>query len=230
MNALLSRIIFVLVYLWYKSFRIRFVGIENIVEAQKVAKTKSYLLGIFHQNLFAGIVAQTGLKYIVIVSKSKDATPVAYTCASLGHLVVRGSSKRGGVDKGGKEAKDEMIEILKKEYPGAVTVDGPKGPAMIVKPGIVDMAKKAGSPIIPYICIAENFWSFKSWDKFRLPKPFSRVIAYYGSPIYVPKEADDSDFEKYQLQLENTLINDEAKARAAFEQWENYPRKNFSLQ
>lgn len=230
MNWFLSRLIFVVVYLMYRSFRFRAVGLENLKLATTMGKTKGYLLGIFHQNLFAGIVAQTKInKYIVIVSKSKDANPVAYTCATLGHLVVRGSSKRGGVDKGGKQAKDEMIEVLKQgNHAGAVTVDGPKGPALVVKAGIVDMAKKVQIPIVPYICIPENYWSFNSWDKFRLPKPFSKVIVYYGKPFLVPEDTRDEDFEKYQMMLQTALINEESLALKGFKEWQTLPRNTLS--
>jgi len=229
MNWFISRLIFVIVYLMYRSFRFRAVGLEKLKQAT-TGKTKGYLLGIFHQNLFAGIVAQTKInKYIVIVSKSKDATPVAYTCAKLGHLVVRGSSKRGGVDKGGKQAKDEMIEILKQGYPGAVTVDGPKGPAFVVKPGIIDMAKKVQVPIIPYVCIPLDYWSFNSWDKFRLPKPFSKVIVYYGSPIFVPADTKDENFEKFQNMLQTALIEGETLARNSFDNWTSLPKNRLSI-
>lgn len=110
---------------------------------------------------------------------------MAFACQRFGHLVVRGSSRKGSVDKGGQLAKDEMIRELQKGTPGAVTVDGPKGPAFKVKMGIIHMAKQSDSVIIPYTVKAKKFKQFQSWDGFQLPLPFSKILVHYGVPIDV---------------------------------------------
>lgn len=139
---------------------------------------------------------------MVIVSKSKDAEPVAFTCANLGHQVARGSSRsKDGRDKGGRKAAEEMTGYLIDGLPGAVTVDGPKGPAKKVKPGIIVMAQKAKLPIVPYAPLARSYWEFNSWDKFRLPKPFSVIDVYYGDPI----DVSGLSMEEAQSALENGL-------------------------
>ena len=161
-----------------------------------------YILAIWHQNLFAGILAQTGTRHAVIVSKSKDAEPVAFLCEKLGHLVIRGSSRgANGNDKGGKAALDEMILSLSSGTPGAITVDGPKGPAKKVKKGVIIAAKEASVPILPYHIVAKNYWTFNSWDKFQLPKPFSIIEVAYGKPI----NSQDESVEKIQENLEKSL-------------------------
>ena len=169
----------------------------------KKNKDKNFVLAIWHQNLLSGILAQTGKAHVVIISKSRDADPVAYACKKLGHIIMRGSSKKGEVDKGGKLAKDEMIESLKKGIPGAVTVDGPKGPVFLVKPGIIDMAKKANVVIVPYAIGLSSYWQFCSWDQFRLPKPFSKILISYGEPIDVSDES--IEFCDYQKSIEVAL-------------------------
>jgi len=192
---MLNRIIYFIVRLFHLTYRFRFQNPEALPE-------KGYILAIWHQNLFQGILAQTGKEYVVIVSRSKDAAPVAYTCKKLGHKVALGSSRsRDGRDKGGKQASEEMVQILKEKVPGAVTVDGPKGPPKKVKPGIIAMAKKADIPIIPYAPIARSYWEFKSWDKFRLPKPFSIIDVHYGKPI----DVKGMEMEKAILKLEEQL-------------------------
>ncbi len=221
----LSNIIYLIAKLFSLTFRYKFIGLENIKKAQALSENGNYLLGIWHQNLLHGILAQEGNPHVVIVSKSKDADPVAYTCRKIGTIVVRGSSRNAaGVDKGGKEAKIEMIEKLQEGFPGAVTVDGPKGPAKKVKPGIVDMALKSGTTIIPYLPIPKSYWSFNSWDKFRLPKPFSKVVVLYGEPIEVK---DVSEFSTYQTQLEQALNDLEDKAVESFRVWNQLSKKNW---
>jgi lysophospholipid acyltransferase (LPLAT)-like uncharacterized protein len=164
-------------------------------------------LAIWHQNLLGGILAQTGKHYIVIVSRSADAEPVAYACSRFGHLVVRGSSRKGQVDKGGQAAKAEMIEELKRGVPGAVTVDGPKGPAFKVKQGIIQMAKESDSYIVPYTVKAQHYKQFQSWDRFQLPLPFSKILVHYGGPI----DVSTLDEESSCALVENVLNQDSLK-------------------
>jgi len=189
------------------SYRYKVHGRENLKKAQDLSPFNNYLLAIWHQNLLHGILAQTGLAHVVIVSRSRDAEAVAFTCARLGHQVARGSSRNSsGVDKGGRAAMGEMQELLKKGLPGALTVDGPKGPAREAKPGIFSLAQKTQIPIIPYMPIPRSYWAFKSWDKFRLPKPFSVIDIYYGMPILVKESSDTtSTFDDYQSLLKQAL-------------------------
>lgn len=226
MKSLLTKCMYCLVRFFHFTYRYRYVGIENLEKARKLGPNGSYILGIWHQNLFAGILAQTGLEHVVIASKSKDSEPVSYTLKKFGHIVFRGSSKRNGVNKGGQAAKSQMIEVLKTGKPGSLTVDGPKGPAKIVKAGIIDMATKTGAPIIPYIPVPEKYWSFNSWDKFRLPKPFSKIIVYYGDPFTVKPSASEEDFDKYRDGLRERLISDEPIAQAYLNNWRKCSKSN----
>jgi lysophospholipid acyltransferase (LPLAT)-like uncharacterized protein len=166
------------------TWRYRVVN-KEVVEKLKSTGNGGYILSVWHQYVLSTTMGQNRFQHVCIVSRSKDADPVAFTVKRYGHICVRGSSRKGNKDKGGKEAKETMIEHLSKGIPGAITVDGPKGPAREVKPGVVDMAKKSKSPILPYSCVPESFWEFKSWDRFRLPKPFSRLVVKFGEPIHV---------------------------------------------
>jgi lysophospholipid acyltransferase (LPLAT)-like uncharacterized protein len=139
------------------------------------------------------------------VSRSQDGDPVSYLCTRLGHMAVRGSSKKRGKDKGGREAKDEMIEVLKTGLPGAVTVDGPSGPAFEVKNGIIEMARRAGVPVVPYYPEPARYWSFNTWDRFRLPKPFSKIYVYYGAPHPVAPETPYEQFAGHQQRIAEQL-------------------------
>lgn len=188
-----------LVRLLAYTYRFRVVG------AGPAGGAQGHVLAIWHQNLFAGILAQTGRRHTVIISRSRDGDPVAYLCEKLGHHVVRGSSKKGVVDKGGKLAKDEMIEVLKAGVPGAVTVDGPSGPAHQVKPGIVEMARLAGIPIVPYLAIPARYWSLRSWDAFRLPKPFTRIDLCYGAPQRIAADTGFDEFPRHQQAIADAL-------------------------
>lgn len=220
---LTSLFIYLITRLLHMSYRYRFYN-NKALQILK-SENQNFIFAIWHQNLFAGILAQTGLRHIVIVSRSNDAEPVAFTCQQLGHLVVRGSSRRGSVDKNGQAAKAEMIKCLLAGHPGAVTVDGPKGPALKVKPGIIDMAKKANVVLVPYMTEPENYWQFNSWDKFRLPKPFSKILVSYGEPIRVGDNQDS--YEDDLLKLEEALNLLTLKSREHLRNWEKYSHLNW---
>ena len=173
-----------------------------------------YLLAVWHQNLLAGILAQSGRAHCVMVSRSRDGQWVSDLCERLGHRVLRGSSRRAGVDKGGAQAKHEMIEALLDGLPGAITVDGPRGPAHEVKPGIVDMARLSGRSIVPYLPLPRRYWSFPSWDAFRLPLPFTRIDVHYGAPIAVPVDLDVEGLADCRLRIAQALIALELRARS----------------
>jgi lysophospholipid acyltransferase (LPLAT)-like uncharacterized protein len=109
---------------------------------------------------------------------------VAVTCEKFGHHPARGSSTRGG-----KKAMIEIVKNMKKGFPGALTVDGPKGPAHMVKPGIIEIARLCRCAILPLSPYAEKNWVFKkSWDQFRIPKPFTKIIVVIGEPIFIGEE------------------------------------------
>jgi len=202
----LSFFIYLFVRAMHLTYRYRFLSESTKNMNELIHQKQNYIFSIYHQNLFPGILAQSGHPHVVIVSKSKDAEPVAFTCSRFGHIVCRGSSKKGNVDKNGSVAKEEMILSLKKGFPGAVTVDGPRGPAEKVKPGIIDMAKKSNAVIIPYIVLPRHYWEFKSWDKFRLPKPFSLIFISYGRPMNVSNDCEN--FDEKILELEK-MMNEE---------------------
>ena len=161
----------------------------------------NYILATWHCNLFAGILAQTGRRHVVMISRSRDGDAVATLCHKLGHRVARGSSRNQGVDKGGQAAKGEMVEILQQGIPGALTVDGPRGPACVVKPGIIEIARITGLPIVPYAALATRSWRFRSWDAFRLPKPFARIDVHYGEPLHIPADTPFEAFGEYQQRI-----------------------------
>lgn len=212
LKFLLMRLAYGLVRLLAFTWRFRLVGAAPDRGADGQG---AYILAIWHQNLFAGILAQSGTRHTVIISRSRDGDAVSFLCGRLGHRVVRGSSKKRGVDKGGKEAKDEMIEVLRSGIPGAVTVDGPSGPAHEVKPGIVEMARLSGIPVVPYLAIPARYWSLRSWDAFRVPKPFSRIDIHYGAPQRVAADTAFEQFPLHQQAIAAALQQLESAARAS---------------
>ena len=86
-------------------------------------------------------------------------------------------------------------------------VDGPEGPAKIVKPGVIAMAKLAGVPIVPGLAASSFAYHFPNWDRHELPLPFSRVRFRFAEPLTIPHDADVDQMEELRLTLERRLID-----------------------
>ncbi|MFH1154306.1 MAG: lysophospholipid acyltransferase family protein [Pseudomonadota bacterium] len=165
----------------------------------------SVIICMFHQQFFP-IVRHFGgysrfFNSCIIISRSRDGDRVVPVATLSGWKVARGSSHRGG-----KEAMEEMVEHLKNGPSLAVNiVDGPTGPIGVVKPGAIRMAQRSGAVIVPCYSIIERAWVFNSWDRFMIPKPFSRVRLKFGNMIRVEPGDDRSAFEAARHYLETTM-------------------------
>lgn len=194
--SLLSRAAYVVMRLLQLSYRFEYHDRQHLSDCRG-----PYIYATWHQNLFAGISAQSDRRHVVMISRSRHADALSDACGRLGHLVVRGSSRTGRGNKGGSMALNQMIRALRQGIPGAITVDGPRGPAREAKPGVIDIAAKSQAAIIPYAAIANRYWRFKTWDAFRLPKPFTTIHVYCGAPLYVPAGLDAEACLALQQQL-----------------------------
>lgn len=176
---------------------------HNLEPYQRV-KDKGFIICCWHQNLVSAALGPIRGPYVSMASRSMTADPIVTVVSSLGHTIVRGSSSKGGRDKGGKTAMAEMTELLKTGRNGGMAADGPTGPANIAKPGIILMAAETGHSILPIAPMPSRYWQFKSWDKMRLPKPFATIDVYYGEPIYVPPNPSKEQVEALVTQLSET--------------------------
>ncbi len=139
----------------------------------------------------------------------------------LGFGTAQGSSSRGGL-----RGLAVMARRLEEGLDCAFTIDGPRGPRYVAKPGPVMLARKTGCPIMVFHVGVERGKTFeKTWDHFLLPKPFSRTLMLFGSPIYVPKDASSELMEAKHAEMQRELervrdiaeswfsLSEEARAR-----------------
>jgi len=162
------------------------------------------LLCTWHQQFFSAIRHFQSYKSFnpsLMISQSKDGKIVAGVAKRSGWNPVRGSSSKGGT-----LALKDMIANLKKSKLSAHIVDGPRGPSGVVKPGVIRLAHATNAVIVPFYIFAENSWQFNSWDKFLLPKPFSKVILRFDKMIPLQRTKDRNLFEKQRKQLEDIMI------------------------
>ena len=137
----------------------------------------------------------------ILISYSRDGEYIARIVASLGYYVVRGSSSRRGA-----AGLKELISLAAKGRTTVITPDGPRGPRHSVKPGVLALAQKAGYPIVPVALGLSKYWELPSWDRFRIPKPFSRGYYCWGEPLSVPADADEAKLQELADELQQRLI------------------------
>jgi lysophospholipid acyltransferase (LPLAT)-like uncharacterized protein len=136
----------------------------------------------------------------VMTSRSFDGEYIARIIQKLGFIAVRGSSSRGAVG-----ALIGMRKILEQGHSAVFTIDGPRGPRYVAKPGPVLLAKKAGVPISCFYAAVKQAWVLNSWDQMIIPKPFSRAVIYASGPINVPADATDEQMAAFHQQMQETL-------------------------
>ncbi len=162
----------------------------------------------WHQRMFYFFRDFGGRHVIMLISRSRDGEYAHRVAGRLGFQSVRGSAKKSG----SISAIHELIRKLRKERQAAgLMADGPTGPARELKMGVVKLARATGKPLIPMMYGAQRRIVLKSWDRYILPLPFSRIVIFHGSPIAVPRDAGEDECEEIRIMTQR-ILNDMADA------------------
>lgn len=141
---------------------------------------------------------------LIMISRSLDGEMTANIARRFGYAAVRGSSSRGG-----RQALEQMIDVMNagdKKYLCGTAVDGPRGPARIMKKGMAAVARQTGALFVPMACSGNRLITFsRAWDKTILPKPFSRITIIFGEPVRIPADLGNSELETICQDLEDRL-------------------------
>ena len=135
-----------------------------------------------------------------LTSRSRDGEIVSRWIRRFGLVPVRGSSSRGGAD-----ALRELTRAVRAGREVVVVPDGPRGPREVLKPGVIVLARLSGAPIVPMAVGASREWRLRSWDEFRIPRPFARCVVRFGEPIRVSRTADRAAEEAARKEVEGAL-------------------------
>ncbi|TWT90782.1 hypothetical protein Mal64_11790 [Pseudobythopirellula maris] len=166
------------------------------------AAGRPYVFAILHATqVAAGVGSERGTG--AMVSRSVDGDLIASALKSLGVVVFRGSSRKNGVEKGGKQALHQMADHVRSGMPAIIAVDGPRGPRGKVKKGIAWLAKETDAVVLTVVAVPSRRWVFgKTWDRFQCPQPWSRVDGYFGAPL---EAAPGESVEAFRMRIEATL-------------------------
>jgi lysophospholipid acyltransferase (LPLAT)-like uncharacterized protein len=136
----------------------------------------------------------------VLSSTHRDGRISAATMRRFGLDVVDGSSRRGG-----SEGLRRLVAWVRAGNWAAITPDGPRGPRMRARPGVLLLARLSGAPILPVAFSTTRGRMLRSWDRMLLPYPFGRGVFVIGAPIEVPRDADEAEIARLHEALEAAL-------------------------
>jgi len=163
----------------------RTLRIERVTRPGFAAVDRTRVLFAFwhgRQFLLAACFREWDIAIVTAVSWAGEVQ--ARTLARLGYLPVRASSRRRGF-----EALLAMKRAAEAGHPIAVAVDGPKGPPLRSKPGILLLARQMSCPIVPVATAARRAWTVPgTWDRYLLPWPFTRCVVVVGEPLWTAAE------------------------------------------
>ncbi|QGJ69179.1 DUF374 domain-containing protein [Planctomycetales bacterium 10988] len=187
-----------LVRQWYSTTDFRAVYYNPEHDLKNPHLSGGVYLG-WHEYVLAPLYARGGCRMTVLVSQHRDAEILAKAVEMMGATFERGSTKRGGAG-----ALKKMMEAHQHQHI-AMTPDGPRGPRRQLAKGPIYLASRLGRPIYCIGIGMDRPYRFNSWDKFAVPRPFSRVRAIVGPPIYVPQDLPRSEIETYRQLVNDTM-------------------------
>jgi lysophospholipid acyltransferase (LPLAT)-like uncharacterized protein len=166
------------------------------------------VFAVWHARLLPPLWHRRGEGITLLVSRHADGGRLARAASRWGYGVVRGSATRGGV--GGLLG---VVRVLLRGGDVAFTPDGPRGPAGAAKPGAVAAARMGRAAIVPVGAAASAEWRLSSWDRFTVPRPFSRVRVVYGTPLDSPVSRETDPDALRRLEEALVLVQRAAECR-----------------
>lgn len=187
------------------TWRMTVVGTENL-EAVASGGAGGHFMALWHGRMLLGLPHHGTRDWYVLVSGSQDGDISHALLERFGYRVIRGSTSRGGA-----RALREMLAALETGAVLVITPDGPRGPRHSMNPGLAWMARATGYPVIPVGFACDRAWRAGSWDRFTLPRPFSRVAMVYGAPVRVERSAGEDELDLATERIRAGLLGAERR-------------------
>jgi lysophospholipid acyltransferase (LPLAT)-like uncharacterized protein len=181
------------------TLRMEVIGVHN---AANLRDAKEPAIGAFwHQCIFPAIWIWRGRKIVVMNTVNFDGQWTRRVIERLGFGTAQGSSTRGAM-----EGLMVMAQRLEEGHSVAFTIDGPRGPRFVAKPGAVILARRTGNPVtVFHIALKRAHTLRKSWDLFQIPYPFSKAVMFIAPPIRVPADCGSDVVHEKQAEIQAAL-------------------------
>jgi lysophospholipid acyltransferase (LPLAT)-like uncharacterized protein len=190
------------------TLRVEIIGIQH---AAQLRNQKEAVIGAFwHRCIFPSAWIWRDRGVVVMNTVNFDGQWTRKVIEWLGFGTAQGSSSRGGV-----AGLTAMGQKLAEGKHVAFTIDGPRGPRYVAKPGPVILARRTGAPISVFHIGVERGYTFKkSWDLFKVPMPFSRAVMIFAPVIRMKPDGGGDDLKETLTEMQSSLerVRDDAEA------------------
>jgi hypothetical protein len=181
------------------TLRFEVLGAPNIERVH--AAGRRAILAFWHRAIFSATWWWRGRGIVVLNSANFDGQWTRRVIERFGFATAQGSSSRGGL-----RGLAEMARSLDEGHDVAFTIDGPRGPRYVAKPGPAMLARRSGCPIVPFHIGVERARTLrKTWDLFQIPKLYSRAVVAIHPPIEVSRHAERGEVEAKHAELQRAL-------------------------
>ncbi|HUB30978.1 MAG TPA: lysophospholipid acyltransferase family protein [Terracidiphilus sp.] len=211
MLATVPPMVWALLWLVGRTWRFEVISEEGVTPVLEGQKAGAEIYCFWHQCVLPCTFYFRRSGAVILISRSFDGELITRILRLFGFDAVRGSSSRGG-----REGLLGLARILESGRTAIFTADGPRGPAYQTKMGPIKLAQMTGAPIGAFHLEPERAWTINSWDRFLVPKPFTRICVSWAEWTRVPADLDEGQFEPRREDLNAAIERARLRALAHF--------------
>ena len=211
MLALAPRLVWALLWLVGSTWRFEEIAEEGVTPLKGGAGAGAEIFCFWHQCVLPCAIYYRKTRATILISRSFDGELITRTLGLFGFRAVRGSSSRSA-----REGLLGLKEVIESGRPAIFTADGPRGPVYQTKMGPIKLAQMTGARIGAFHLEPERAWTMRSWDRFLVPKPFTRIVVSWARWTEVERELAARDYEPMREELNAAIERARLNARAYF--------------
>ena len=205
--AVVPRVVWALLSVLGRTWRFEVIAEEGVVPIVFGEKSPAEIFCFWHQCVLPCTLYFRRSRAVILISRSFDGELITRILRMFGFDAVRGSSTRGG-----REGLLGLARMIENGRTAIFVADGPLGPIYQTKMGPIKLAQMTGAPIGAFHLEPERAWTMRSWDRFLIPKPFTRICVSWAKGTQVPTDLAAEDFEPKREELNAAL--ERARLRA----------------
>ncbi len=196
MLAVVPRVVWALIWIFSRTWRFEVIAEEGVTPVLFGEKPGPEIYCFWHQCVLPCTVYFRHSRAVILISRSFDGELITRILKIFGFDAVRGSSSRGA-----REGLLGLAHVIETGRTAIFTADGPRGPIYQTKMGPIKLAQMTGAPIGCFHLEPEYAWVMGSWDRFLVPKPFTRICVSWAQWTRVPTSLAAEDFELKRQEL-----------------------------
>ena len=209
--AVAPRVVWALVWLAGLTWRFEAIAEEGVTPLLEGNGAGAEIFCFWHQCVLPCTFYYRRTGATILISRSFDGELITRILELFGFHAVRGSSSRGA-----REGLLGLKHVIEAGKPAIFTADGPRGPIYRTKMGPIKLAQTTGARIGAFHLEPERAWTMGSWDRFLIPKPFTRIVVSWARWTRVPKDLAEEEFELKREELNAAIERARLRALAHF--------------